>query len=112
MNGIELDFFSDIEMHFFIEKGMRGSIFKLLKDIVKQIISICKIMIIVNQVHLFHSKPRTFISCLDANNLFDWATSKYFPYGGFKWLSQKEINEFDVYSVAENSSIGWLYIKS
>ena len=30
--------------------------------------------------------------------------SQYLPYSGFKWLSQKEIDKFDVHSIAENSS--------
>ena len=54
------------------------------------------------------SKPSTFISCLDANNLYDWPTSQYLPYGGWKWLRQKEINKFDIYSIAENGSISYI----
>ena len=29
---------------------------------------------------------------LDAKTLYGWPMSKYLPYGGFKWLSQKEIS--------------------
>ena len=32
--------------------------------------------------------------------------SLYVPYGGFKWLSQKEIDKFGVNCIGENSSIG------
>ena len=30
------------------------------------------------------------------------------PYSGFKWLSNKEINDFDLNSVSENSPIGYI----
>ena len=32
--------------------------------------------------------------------------SGYLPYGGFKWL--KSVNNFDVNSISENSSIGYI----
>ena len=31
---------------------------------------------------------------------------QYLPYGGFKWLNQKEIYKSDVNSIGENSSVG------
>ena len=34
--------------------------------------------------------------------------SKYLPYSGFKRLNQKEIDRFDVNSIQENSSIGYI----
>ena len=33
--------------------------------------------------------------------------SQYLPYGGFKWLSKKKIDEFDLNFVKENSSVGY-----
>ena len=33
--------------------------------------------------------------------------SQYLPHGGFEWLSQEEINRFDVNSIGENSSDGY-----
>ena len=34
--------------------------------------------------------------------------SQPLPYGEFDWLSKKEINEFDLNSIKENSSIGYI----
>ena len=34
--------------------------------------------------------------------------SQYLPYSGFKWLNQKEIDRFDVNSIEENSSRGYI----
>ena len=53
------------------------------------------------------SKESKFIMYLDANNFYGWAISQYLPYGGFKWLNQKEIDKFDVNSTEENSSDGY-----
>ena len=33
--------------------------------------------------------------------------SRYIPYGGFKWL--KNVDKFDVNSVSENSSVGYIF---
>ena len=49
-----------------------------------------------------------FRKCLDANNLYCWAMTHYLPYGGFKWLNQKEIDEFDTDVISENSWIGYI----
>ena len=43
----------------------------------------------------------------DANNLYGWAMIQDLLYGGFKFLSQKEINEFDL-NISENSPIGYI----
>ena len=55
MTGIELELISDINIHLFIEKGMRrGIFFTLLKDLVKQIINTWNFMIIVIQANVLH----------------------------------------------------------
>ena len=54
------------------------------------------------------NKPSKFIMYLDANNLRGWAMSQYLPYGGFKWLNQKEIDKFDVNSIECNCIDGYI----
>ena len=34
--------------------------------------------------------------------------SQYLPYSEFKWLNQKEISDFYLTSISENSSIGYV----
>ena len=48
------------------------------------------------------TKPSTFITYLDMSNLYG-----YLPYGGFKWL--KNVDGFDVNSISEKSSIGYIF---
>ena len=49
-------------------------------------------------------KQSIFISYLDMYNLYGWAMSEYLPYKRFKWL--KNVDDLDVMSVNEKSSIG------
>ena len=100
MTKIELDLISDIEMHLFIEKGMRGGISYIAKRHSK-----------ANNKYMECygiSKESMYITYLDANNLYGWGMSQYFPYSGFKWLNKKEISYFCWNSVNENSSIGYI----
>ena len=53
-------------------------------------------------------KPSKFVTYLDANNLYGWAMIHYLPYSGFKWFNQKEIRDFCLNSISENSSIGYI----
>ena len=40
------------------------------------------------------SKPSSFITYLDANNLYGWAMSKNLPTHGFEWMSNDELNDW------------------
>ena len=89
---------SDIDMHLFIEKGMRGGISYIAKRHSK-----------ANNKYMKSydsSKESKFIKYLDANNLYSWAMSQYLPYCGFKWLNQ--ISDFCLNSIREGSSIGYI----
>ena len=100
MTGIESDLISDIDIHLFIEKGMRGGISYIAKRHSK-----------ANNKYMEcydSSKESKYITYLDANNLYSWAISQYLPYSGFKWLNQKEINDFCLNSISENSSVGYI----
>ena len=98
MTGIELDLISDTDMHLFIEKRLRGGISYIVKRHSK-----------ANNKYMKRydsSKESIYITYLDANNLYGWTMSQYLPYGTFKWINQKEISDFCLNSVSENSSIG------
>ena len=41
--------------------------------------------------------PSTFITYLDANNLYRWAMSKPLPTGGFRWMSDTELENWEDY---------------
>ena len=98
MTGVKLEKISDIDKYLFIEKGLRGGISYIAKRYAK-----------ANNKYMKNydpTKPSIYISYLDMNNLYGWAMSGYLPYGGFKWL--KNVDNFDVNWVSENSPIGYL----
>ena len=97
---IELDLISDTDMHLFIEKGMRGGISYIAEKHNK---ANDKYMDCYNS-----SAESKCITYLDGNNLYGLALSQYLSYSGFKWLNQKEISDFCLKYISENSSIGYI----
>ena len=86
MIGIELELINDIDLHLFIEKGMRGGISYIAKRNSK---ANNKFMENYDSSECNSIEEIVFIMYLDANNLYGWAMYQYLPYGGFKWLSKK-----------------------
>ena len=83
MTGRELGLISDIDMHLFIEKGMRRGISYVAKRHSK-----------ADNKYLEcydSSEESIHITYLDENNLYSWAMSQYLPYSELKWLNQREI---------------------
>ena len=80
--NINMELLTDIDMHIFIEKGMRGG------------------LSMVSNRHAKANKPHTadydpekdnnYIMYYDANNLYGWAMSQSLPYSGFKWNEIKD----------------------
>ena len=100
MTKIELELISDIYMYLFVEKGMRGGITYIAKRYSKANNKYKKSN---NDI-----KPSKYIMYLDANNLYGWAMSQYFPYSESKWLNQKGIDKVDVNLIGENSLDGYI----
>ena len=79
ITGIESELISDIDMHLFIEKGMRGGISYIAKRHIKAN---------NNYIKCYDSGEEN-IMYLDANNLYGWEISQYLQYGEFIWLNKK-----------------------
>ena len=89
ITGIELELLKDgqIEMLLMIEKGIRGGISNAFKRYAK-----------ANNKFMKNFDPElksSFIVYLDANNLYGWAMSKPLPVGGFEWMSEKELENWE-----------------
>ena len=90
MTGIKLEKINKIDVHLFLEKGIRGG---------------------VSYISKRYSKSSDDISIMywDMNNLYGTVMSfDYLPYEGFRFLSKEEIKRFDLGSVSENSKIGYI----
>ena len=87
----------DINMFQFIEKGMRGGISYIANRYG-----------IANNKYMksYNVKEPSKYMYLDANNLYGWAMSQYLPTGGFRWMTEKQINNIDLAKYDENSKKG------
>ena len=89
MTGIRLDKVNNIDVHLFLEKGMRCGVSYISKIYSK-------------------SEKTTDIMYWDASNLYGWVMIQDLPYGGFKFLGEKEIRIFNLHFIAENSLVGYI----
>ena len=78
MTKINLELITDIDMHLFIEKGLRGGISYIADRHAE-----------ANNKYMKNydpDKPSSYIPYLDANNLYGWAMSQPLPYANLKWV--------------------------
>ena len=81
---VELELISDPQMYLMIEKGIRGGISTISKRYAK-----------ANNPYMgekYNSKKKTsYITYLDANNLYGAAMSQKLPIRDFKWMNEEEL---------------------
>ena len=100
MTNIQLELMTDIDMFQFIEKGMRGGISYIANRFRK-----------ANNKYMSkydENMPSKYIMYLDANNLYGWSMSQHLPTGGFKWMTEKQINKINLAQYNEDSNKGLL----
>ncbi|XP_068680645.1 uncharacterized protein [Montipora foliosa] len=98
MTNIKLELMTDVDMFQFIEKGMRGGISYIANRYGK-----------ANNKYMktYDEKaPSKYIMYLDANNLYGWAMSQYLPTGGFKWMTENQIDKINLAKYTEESKKG------
>ena len=100
MTDIKLELMTDIDMLKFIEKGMRGSISYIANRYGKA----------NNKYMKSYDKkaPSKYIMCLDSNNLYSTSMSQYLPTGGFRWMTEKQINKIDLAKYNKKSKTGMI----
>ena len=98
MTNIQLELMTDIDMFQFIEKGMRSGISYIANRYGKANNKYMK--------EYDEKAPSKYIMYLDANNLYGWAMSQYLPTGGFKSLTEKQINKLNLAEYKDDSKKG------
>ena len=97
--GVELELFTDLEMHLFLERGMRGGISMVNKRYAKANNPLVP--------DYDPSKPKKYTMYLDANNLYGWAMSKPLPKRDFKWKRVLP-SEDEIMEKKEAAKNGWI----
>ncbi|XP_068704228.1 uncharacterized protein [Montipora foliosa] len=98
MTKMQLKLMTDIDMFQFIEKDMQGGTSYITNRYGE-----------ANNRYMktYDNKaPSKYITYLDANNLYGWAMSQYLPNGGFRWMTEKQINNINLSKYSENSKKG------
>ncbi|XP_074029419.1 uncharacterized protein [Leptinotarsa decemlineata] len=99
--NVELELLTDIDMIHFFQKGIRGGI------------SQCS-----ERKHIANNRflpnynpkePSTFITYLDATNLYGHSMSQPLPTSEFTWLTPNEILNLDVMDVSTDSPYGYVF---
>jgi hypothetical protein len=101
MSDFPLELITDIDMHLFLEGGIRGGISMISKRHSQ-----------ANNKYLddFNlSKPSKYIMYLDANNLYGWAMSQPLPYGEFQWVPSEGVTSEWIHSLKENDPVGYVF---
>ena len=86
---VKLELLSNMDILVMVEKGIRGGVSVISQRHGKS-----------NNTYMGDEfeKPSTYITYLDANNLYGWAMSKPLPTHGFKWMKPKEVENWRNYS--------------
>ena len=101
LTGVELELLTDIDMIHFFKRGIRGGI------------SQCS-----ERKHIANNKflpnydsnePSSFITYVDATNLYGHSMSQFLPTGGFEWLSEREIIDLDFTNISDQSQYGYVF---
>ena len=97
--GVELELFTDLEMHLLVERGMWGGISMVSKRYAKANNPLVP--------DYDPSKSKKYIMYLDANNLYGWAMAKPLPKRDFKWKRVMPTEE-EILEKKEAAKNGWI----
>ena len=97
--GVELELLADLDMHLFIDRGMRGGISIASKRYAKANNPLVE--------GYDPSQPTNYITYLDANNLYGWAMSQPLPKKNFHWKRVMPTEE-QIMKMKWNLKKGWI----
>ena len=100
MTGIKLELMTDVDMFQFIEKGLLGGISYIANRHGE-----------ANNKYISgydSSKPSKYVMYLDANNLYGYAMSQCLTTGGFRWMTEQQIQNVNLAACTEDRKKGMI----
>ncbi|KAB0801617.1 hypothetical protein PPYR_03803 [Photinus pyralis] len=97
---VRLELLTDMDMYHFFKKGIRGGVSTCITR-----------KSVANNEHLMDYDPqhlKSFIQYLDVTNLYGSAMREYLPHSGFTWLSETEIQNFNLFDVGDEDDLGYI----
>ena len=95
MTNIELELLTDIDMLNFVSRGLRGG-----TSFISHRYAVANNPLVPNYDV---TKPLSYIMLLDANNLYGCAMSQPLPKSGFRFLTDKQLESLDIFTIADES---------
>ena len=99
MSNVRLKLIGDIDMHLFVEKGMRGGISYIAKRYCRANNEFVE--------RYDRGKEKSFITYWDVNNFYGATMLEYLPYDGFKWIDKSKVDSIDFNCVSAESDVGY-----
>lgn len=102
MTGVRLKLLIDIDMHLFIENGLRRGISMISHRHTE-----------VNHIDVpDHDpyQPNCHVMYLATNNLYGWAMSHALPVDDFRWLNEDEITDLNINEITDDEDNGYILI--
>ena len=97
---VELALLDDPDMYLMIESGIRGGVATITKKYAKANNP--------KQPTYDETKPTNYLMYWDANNLYGWAMSKKLPEKDFDWMTEEQLERFDVMQVPDDAETGYI----
>ena len=100
LTKVRLELIDDPDMYLMIESGMRGGVSMITKK-----------HAVANNPLLQgydNNRPTNYLMYLDANNLYGWAMSQKLPEKDFIWMTEQQLEEFDVTTIPDDADTGYI----
>jgi hypothetical protein len=100
MTGVRLELLTDIDMHLFIEQGLRGGSSTITHRHAKANNK--------NVPDYDPSQPSSNVTYLDANILYGCTMPQALPVDGIRWVEDQEIESLNVLEISDNNEKGYM----